>query len=144
MISYPWTRSPFYYSRHKGRSTLCPKDLEQYEAKLWEELLSLHLQPIQPSPIDSIQLNADAKKISDGYDSIQSCDWSTSVGMDANKLPKRSEPSSSPWWWSIIPISLTLSNHLSAETSDGSRKVPPCLVQLTHMNSVGHLNISHP
>jgi hypothetical protein len=101
------------------------KILEQYEAKPGEESFEFAFTTDSAgSPIDSIQLNADAKKISDGYDSIQSGDQSISVGMDANKLAQEIGAEQFAMMMVDNPnIFNTIEPSLRQKLLDGSRKV---------------------
>ncbi len=101
------------------------KILEQYEAKPGEESFEFAFTTdTAGSPIDSIQLNADAKKISDGYDSIQSGDQSISVGMDANKLAQEIGAEQFAMMMVDNPnIFNTIEPSLRQKLLDGSRKV---------------------
>jgi len=101
------------------------KILEQYEAKPGEESFEFAFTTDSAgSPIDSIQLNADAKKIADGYDSIQSGDQSISVGMDANKLAQEIGAEQFAMMMVDNPnIFNTIEPSLRQKLLDGSRKV---------------------
>ena len=101
------------------------KILEQYEAKPGEESFDFAFTTDSAgSPIDSIQLNADAKKISDGYDSIQSGDQSISVGMNANKLAQEIGAEQFAMMMVDNPnIFNTIEPSLRQKLLDGSRKV---------------------
>ena len=101
------------------------KILEQYEAKPGDESFDFAFTTDSAgSPIDSIQLNADAKKISDGYDSIQSGDQSISVGMNANKLAQEIGAEQFAMMMVDNPnIFNTIEPSLRQKLLDGSRKV---------------------
>ena len=101
------------------------KILEQYEAKPGDESFEFAFTTDSAgSPIDSIQLNADAKKISDGYDSIQSGDQSISVGMNANKLAQEIGAEQFAMMMVDNPnIFNTIEPSLRQKLLDGSRKV---------------------